>query len=163
MAAAGEGYNVFVTGLTHDTKGYPVITPEAQEILVKRLCDKILLNEEKIRMTEEHLTKDAKILVISYGITARSAKGAVNLARKKGIKAGLLRLITIWPFPTKLIEKLAEKVDAIVVAEINNGQIVKEVREATRKSVPVVLSSKLGGIVHTPKEILAKIEEVNKK
>ena len=163
MAVAGEGYNVFVTGLTHDTKGYPVITPEAQEILVKRLCDKILLNEEKIRMTEEHLTKDAKILVISYGITARSAKGAVNLARKKGIKAGLLRLITIWPFPTKLIEKLAEKVDAIVVAEINNGQIVKEVREATRKSVPVVLSSKLGGIVHTPKEILAKIEEVNKK
>ena len=162
MAAAGEGYNVFVTGLTHDNKGYPVITPEAQEVLVKRLCDKILLNEEKIRDVEEFKTKDAKVLVISYGITSRSAKGAVNLARDKGIKAGLLRLKTIWPFPTPLIKELSKKVDAIVVAEINNGQIIKEIREAVSKDIPIVLSGKLGGAVHTPKEILAKIEEVKK-
>jgi len=77
-------------------------------------------------------------------------------------KAGLLRLITIWPFPTKLIAKLAEKTNAIVVAEINNGQIIKEVKEATNRKIPIVLSSKLGGIVHTPKEILMKIEEVAK-
>jgi len=163
MAVAGEGYKVFVTGLTHNEKGYPIITAEAQEILVKRLCDKILLNEEKIRKTESYKVDDAKVLVISYGITSRSAKGAVDLARKKGIKAGLLRLITIWPFPTKLIEKLAEKTNAIVVAEINNGQIIKEVKEATNRKIPIVLSSKLGGTVHTPKEILMKIEEVAKK
>jgi 2-oxoglutarate ferredoxin oxidoreductase subunit alpha len=163
MAHAGEGYNVFVTGLTHDEKGYPVINAEAQEPLVKRLCDKILLNEEKIRMTESYWMDDADIMVISYGITSRSAKGAVNLARKKGIKAGLLRLITIWPFPEKLIAELTNKVKAVVVAEINNGQIIKEVREATRSRVPIVLSSKLGGTVHTPVEILAKIEEVRKK
>ena len=163
MAVAGEGYNVFVTGLTHDTKGYPVINAETQEVLVKRLCDKILLNEEKLRKTESHLVDDAKILVISYGITSRSAKGAVDLARAKGIKAGLLRLITIWPFPVPLIEKLAQKVDAIVVAEINNGQIIKEVREAAKRDIPIVLSSKLGGSVHTPTEILSKIEEVSKK
>jgi 2-oxoglutarate ferredoxin oxidoreductase subunit alpha len=163
MATAGEGYKVFVTGLTHNEKGYPVITAEAQEILVKRLCDKILLNEEKIRKVESYKVDDAKVLVIAYGITSRSAKGAVDLARKKGIKAGLLRLITIWPFPTKLIEQLAEKTNAIVVAEINNGQIIKEVKEATNRKIPIVLSSKLGGIVHTPKEILMKIEEVAKK
>jgi 2-oxoglutarate ferredoxin oxidoreductase subunit alpha len=162
MAAAGEGYNVFVTGLTHDNKGYPVITAEAQEILVKRLCDKILLNEEKIRDVEEYKIKDAKILVISYGITSRTAKGAVNLAREKGIKAGLLRLKTIWPFPAPLIKELSKKVDAIVVAEINHGQIIKEVREAVTKDMPIVLSGKLGGAVHTPKEVLAKIEEVKK-
>ena len=163
MAVAGEGYNVFVTGLTHDEKGYPVITAEAQEKLVKRLCDKILLNEEKIRMTESYKVDDAKVLVISFGITSRSAKGAVELARKKGIKAGLLRLITIWPFPVKLIEQLSNKVDAIVVAEINNGQIIKEVREASKKNIPIILSGKLGGSVHTPTEILSKIEEVSKK
>ncbi|NHJ03851.1 MAG: 2-oxoacid:acceptor oxidoreductase subunit alpha [Candidatus Heimdallarchaeota archaeon] len=163
MAVAGEGYNVFVTGLTHNEKGYPVIDAETQEKLVKRLCDKILLNEEKIRKTESHKVNDAKILVISFGITSRSAKGAVDLAREKGIKAGLLRLITIWPFPTKLIESIAQKVDAIVVAEINNGQIIKEVKEAVRKDIPILLSSKLGGSVHTPKEILSKIEEANKK
>lgn len=163
MAVAGEGYKVFVSGLTHDEKGYPEINAEAQQKLVKRLCDKILLNEEKIRRTESYLVDDAKILVVSYGITSRSAKGAVNLARKKGIKAGLLRLITIWPFPAKLIESLGSKVDAIVVAEINNGQIIKEVREAIRRHIPIVLSSKLGGTVPTPKEILEKIEEVHKK
>lgn len=163
MAVVGEGYNVFVTGLTHNEKGYPVIDAETQEKLVKRLCDKILLNEEKIRKTESYKVNDAKILVISFGITSRSAKGAVDLAREKGIKAGLLRLITIWPFPTKLIESLAQKVDAIVVAEINNGQIIKEVKEAVRKDIPILLSSKLGGSVHTPKEILSKIEEANKK
>ncbi|MFW9922123.1 MAG: 2-oxoacid:acceptor oxidoreductase subunit alpha [Candidatus Thorarchaeota archaeon] len=163
MAVAGEGYNVFVTGLTHNEKGYPVIDAATQEKLVKRLCDKILLNEEKIRKTEQYLTEDAKILVISFGITSRSAKGAVNLARKNGIKAGLLRLITIWPFPTKLIEELSKKVDAIIVAEINNGQMIKEVKEAVRRDIPIILSSKLGGSVHTPVEILKKIEEVNKK
>lgn len=163
MAVAGEGYNVFVTGLTHDEKGYPVITADAQEKLVKRLCDKILLNEEKLRKVEHYLTNDAKILVISYGITARSAKGAVNLARKKGIKVGLLRLVTIWPFPEKLIYEMAKKVNGIVVAEINNGQIIKEVKEAARSEIPIILSSKLGGSVHTPVEILAKIEELNKK
>ena len=163
MATAGEGYKVFVTGLTHDEKGYPVITAEAQEKLVRRLIDKILLNEEKIRKVENHLVDDAKVLVISYGITARSAKGAVNLARKQKIKAGLLRLITIWPFPTKLIEQLSKKVDAIIVAEINNGQILKEVKEAVKRDIPIVLSGKLGGSVHTPKEILSKIEEVSKK
>lgn len=163
MATTGEGYKVFVTGLTHDEKGYPEISAEVQEKLVKRLCDKILLNEEKIRKIESYLVDDADILVISFGITSRSAKGAVNLAREKGIKAGLLRLITVWPFPGSLIRELADKVKGIVVAEINNGQIVKEVREVTQRTVPVILSSKLGGIVHTPKEILSKIEEANKK
>lgn len=163
MAVAGEGYNVFVTGLTHNEKGYPTMDLPNQEALVKRLCDKILLNEEKIRKTESYLVEDAKVLVISYGITSRSAKGAVDLARAEGIKVGLLRLITVWPFPIPLIKKLAQKVDTIIVAEINRGQIVKEVREAVNRDIPILLSSKLGGSVHTPTEILSKIKEAIKK
>ncbi len=162
MATAGEGYNVFVTGLTHDERGYPEINADAQEKLVKRLCDKILLNEEKIRRIEEYKTSDAKILVVSYGITSRSAKGAVDLARKKGIKAGLLRLITIWPFPIPVLREYSKKVDVIVVAEINNGQVIKEVKEAAARDIPVILSSKLGGSVHTPTEIFEKIKEASK-
>lgn len=163
MAVAGEGYNVFVTGLTHNEKGYPTMDIAIQEALVKRLCNKILLNEEKIRKTESYLVEDAKVLVIAYGITSRSAKGAVDLARAEGIKVGLLRLITIWPFPIPLIKKLAQKVDTIIVAEINKGQIVKEVREAVKRDIPILLSSKLGGSVHTPTEILSKIKEAIKK
>ncbi|MEA2071520.1 MAG: 2-oxoacid:acceptor oxidoreductase subunit alpha [Asgard group archaeon] len=160
MAVAGEGYKVFVTGLTHDEKGYPQIDAETQQTLVKRLCDKILLNEEKIRRIEEYKIDDAEIIVVSYGITSRSAKGAVNLAREKGIKAGLLRLITIWPFPVPVIQELSNKIKGFVVAEINNGQIIKEVREASRKEIPIKLASKLGGTVLHPKEILEKIEEI---
>jgi 2-oxoglutarate ferredoxin oxidoreductase subunit alpha len=162
MAVAGEGYKVFVTGLTHDEKGYPQIDAETQQVLVKRLCDKILLHEEDIRRIEEYEVKDADIVVISYGITSRSAKGAINLARKEGIKAGLLRLITIWPFPVPVIKELSKKKKGIVVAEINNGQIIKEVREASVKDLPIVLANKLGGAVLTPKEILEKIKEVHK-
>ena len=99
MAIAGEGYRFHVTGLTHDERGYPAMTGAAQDRLVRRLVDKIRLNRKAIIKYEEVSTEDAEVIVFAYGITARIARRAVQQARDEGIRAGLLRPITIWPFP----------------------------------------------------------------
>jgi 2-oxoglutarate ferredoxin oxidoreductase subunit alpha len=162
MALAGEGYRVMVTGLTHDEKGYPVIGAEVQEQLVKRINDKIRLNKEKIVKTERYMLDDADIAFISFGISARAAKGAVNRARKKGIKAGLLRLITAWPFPDKQVESLAEKIKTIIVPEINYGQVTREVERAVHGKAVVKGSFKFGGSIHTPDELVEELERCGK-
>ncbi len=160
MVSAGEGYNVHITGLTHDEKGYPVINAEAQEPLVRRLCDKIRNNADDITMLEENGLDDAEIVLIAYGATSRSARSAMRFAREKGIKVGLLRLITIWPFPEKVIKELAEKIKAFVVAEVNYGQIALEVERCAGGKAETYLVPKMGGALHTPQEIMDKIMEV---
>lgn len=160
MACAGEGYHVHVTGLTHDERGYPIINAEAQEKLVARLVDKIRNNANKIIEYEEIHTKDAEVIVIAYGSVSRCAKEAVRMARDKGLKVGLLRPITIWPFPEKRIKALANKVKAFVVPEINYGQIAFEVERASCGLSRSMLIPKMGGSIHTPEEILKGIEEM---
>ncbi len=157
MAIAGEGYFVHMTGLTHDERGYPNITGEAHEKLVRRLIDKIQKNRKDIIEYEEVMLDDAEIAVISFGITARAALKAVREARKKGIKAGLFRLITIWPFPEEKIAEISKRVEKFVVAEINQGQVRREVERARLNSVPVIGVHKLGGELITPDEILEGI------
>ncbi|MCG3254853.1 MAG: 2-oxoacid:acceptor oxidoreductase subunit alpha, partial [Candidatus Heimdallarchaeota archaeon] len=137
MATAGEGFNVMMTGLTHDERGYPVISAEAQEINVKRINDKIRLNKSKIIKLDEYMLNDAEIALISFGSSARAAKGAISRAREKGIKAGLLRLITLWPFPDERIEELADQVKTILVPEINYGQVTREVERAVHGKTEV--------------------------
>jgi len=159
MAIAGEGYFVHMTGLTHDERGYPAISGEAHEKLVRRLIDKIQKNRGDIIKFEEIETDDADILIVSYGITARSSLKAVQILRKEKIKAGLLRLITIWPFPYEKIEEYAKKVSKIVVAEINSGQVRGEVLKAIKNDLPVIGVHKLGGDLITPYEIVEKIKE----
>lgn len=159
MANAGEGYNVITTGLTHDEKGYPVITAEAQEKLVRRLVDKIRLNAKDIIDIRETNTEDAEVVVVSYGCTSRSAQSAVKMARAQGKKVGMLRLCTIWPFPEERIRKLSEKVKTFVVPEINYGQIALEVERCSAKNSKTILVGKAGGELHTPQEILKGIEE----
>jgi 2-oxoglutarate ferredoxin oxidoreductase subunit alpha len=159
MAVAGEGYNVMVTGLTHDERGYPNLNAETQDKLVRRINDKIRLNKDKIIKFEEYMLDDAEIALISFGSSARAAKGSVNKARKKGIKVGLLRLITIWPFPEEKIAKLAEKVKKIYVPEINYGQITREVQRAVAGKTDVKGLFLLGGAIHTPEQILEEIEK----
>lgn len=158
MATFGDGYKVFMTGLTHDDKGYPDITVEAQDKLVKRLSDKIKKNVDDITEYETYKLDDAEIVIVSYGITARAVKGAIRLARNKGIKAGMIRLKVIWPFPEKLFEDIAKKISKIVVAEINLKQVFYEVDRCS-KGANVDFIGRLG-TVHTPQEILEKIEEV---
>jgi 2-oxoglutarate ferredoxin oxidoreductase subunit alpha len=157
MACFGEGYHFHATGLTHDERGYPqTSSSEAQQKLVTRLCNKIRKNEDKIIRVEETMLGDADVAVVAYGIVARSALSAIRKAREKGIKAGLLRLITLWPFPEKRVAQLAEQTKAIVVPEMNCGQMVLEV-ERKAKETPVAFLSKLGEEPHTPLEILEEI------
>ena len=161
MANAGDGYKVITTGLTHDEKGYPAMNAEAHEKLIRRLCDKILNNKADIIEFEERYTDDADIVVITYGIPARSALRAVKDARKEGIRAGLLRLITVWPFSEELVGELARKSRALIVPEINNGQIVREVERAAAGQTRVIPIPKFAEM-HTPQEILKVIKEENK-
>ncbi|MCW3985783.1 MAG: 2-oxoacid:acceptor oxidoreductase subunit alpha [Candidatus Bathyarchaeota archaeon] len=154
MACFGEGYRFHATGLTHDEKGAPkTVSIEEQTKLVKRLCDKIRKNAGKIIKAEEVMLEDAEVAVIAYGITSRAALSAVRKARKEGIKAGLLRLITIWPFPEELVAGIAKQVNVIIVPEMNYGQLVREV-ERMAKTTPVFLFSKLGEEPHRPSEII---------
>ncbi|MEM3696187.1 MAG: 2-oxoacid:acceptor oxidoreductase subunit alpha [Candidatus Bathyarchaeia archaeon] len=157
MACFGEGYSFHATGLTHDEYGYPqTSSSEAQQKLVQRLCDKIRKNADKIIRVEEVMLDDADMVVVAYGIVARAALSAVRKARAEGIKAGLLRPITLWPFPEKYVAKIAKQAKAIVVPEMNCGQLVREVERAA-KETPVAFLSKLGEEPHTPMEILETI------
>ncbi|MEM1563128.1 MAG: 2-oxoacid:acceptor oxidoreductase subunit alpha [Candidatus Bathyarchaeia archaeon] len=162
MACFGEGFRFHATGLTHDEYGYPrTQSSEVQMRLVQRLCDKIRRNADKIIRVEEQLLDDAEIVVFAYGIVARAALSAVRKARQQGIKAGLLRPITLWPFPEKHVEKAAEKAKAIIVPEMNCGQMVREVGRAA-KETPAFHVPKLGEEPHTPMEILEFIRRYGK-
>ena len=160
MAKAGDGYKVHVTGLTHDERGYPNMTPAVQERMVKRLVTKIRDNAEKICITEQQDVEGADVVVVSYGITSRVAQRAVEMARAKGLKVGTLRLITAWPFPDHVIRAIAPKVKGFVVAELNLGQMVREVERSVAGKCRVALVGHAGGTVHKPEEILKAIEEV---
>ena len=162
MALAGEGYRFHVTGLTHDERGYPAMNAAAQDRLVRRLVDKIRLNKKDIIRYEETWVDDAEIVVVAYGIAARVAHHAVQMARSQGIRAGMLRLITVWPFPEEHIRELARKVKAFIVPEVNYGQIVLEVERCACGEARTTLLPHMGGGVHQPQSILDAIEEAAK-
>jgi 2-oxoglutarate ferredoxin oxidoreductase subunit alpha len=157
IAHAGEGYKVHMTGLTHDERGYPALTAEVHDKLVNRLVDKIRLNAADIEMYEEFGTEDADTIVISFGCTARSARQAVNQARAEGMKCGLLRLITVWPFPETRIRELIKggTVKRFIVPEINLGQLRREIERLTH--LPVLRLNHAGGTMPVPNAILELI------
>jgi 2-oxoglutarate ferredoxin oxidoreductase subunit alpha len=159
MPAAGEGYNVHVTGLTHDERGYPVMSVETQQEMMTRITRKILDNRKDIIMTEEHGLEDADIVLVSYGISARTAMAAMHQARGMGIKVGLLRLITVWPFAEARIKALAERVKGFVTIEINLGQIHLEVMRAANGKVPCHLVGHSGGTIISPDQVIATLKE----
>jgi 2-oxoglutarate ferredoxin oxidoreductase subunit alpha len=157
MAHAGEGYRVHFTGLTHDERGYPDMTADTHHQLVTRLVNKIRLNADKIIRTEGYFLDDARILVIAYGCTARSARNAVRQARNMGIPVGLLRLISLWPFPEDTLRQLASRIDEFIVAEMNLGQISLEVERIAKQPVRGVFHA--GGAMIPPEPILVAIKE----
>jgi 2-oxoglutarate ferredoxin oxidoreductase subunit alpha len=158
MAHAGEGYRVHFTGLTHDERGYADMSAETHHRLVTRLVGKIRRGAEQIVRTEDYYLDDAKIVVISYGCTARSARWAVREARRQGIPAGLLRLVSLWPFPERIVKELASTADSIIVAEMNLGQMSREVERHVRRPVRGVFHA--GGAMIAPETILSAIQEV---
>jgi len=159
---AGQGYNIHITGLTHDERGYPVMTAAAQDTLVRRINDKIRKNAEKIIMLEEKNLKGADVVVVSYGIASRIVGPAISMANKEGIKTGLLRLKTLWPFCEKRIRELAQEVKGFVVVEINYGQMVLEVERCAAGKAKVLLQEHMGAGVPTQEQILGKIREAAK-
>jgi 2-oxoglutarate ferredoxin oxidoreductase subunit alpha len=161
MANFGEGYRFYSTGLTHNEKGYPDMSVETQDKLVRRLNDKIRKNKDAIIQYEKIEVADCDILVIAYGITSRSAATAIKEARKDGIKAGLLRLITLWPFPDNIISEVSSNVKEIIVSEMNYGQLVREVERASG-STKVSFIPKLGENPPTPEEIIQYLRRANR-
>lgn len=160
MASAGEGYRVHVTGLTHNQKGYPQLDVETQKEKVGRLVDKVEKNKDDIIEIDEIGVDDAEVLIVSYGMAFRTAMGAYKRAREKGIKAGIVRLVTVWPFPEERIRELSQEVRGIVVPEINLGQIVQEVERASKGNAKVELVSHPGGGLHQPDQILDTLEDL---
>jgi 2-oxoglutarate ferredoxin oxidoreductase subunit alpha len=160
MAHAGEGYHVFVDSLTHDERGYPMMTAECQDKLVRRLCDKIRKNRFQIYDNEERGVEDADVVVVSYGISARIAVRAVQDARQRGLKVGMLRLRTAWPFPEERIRSLSRRVRGFVVPEINLGQMVREVERCATDTCRVALVPHAGGGLHDAEAILEAIVRV---
>jgi 2-oxoglutarate ferredoxin oxidoreductase subunit alpha len=158
IAHAGEGYKVHMTGLTHDERGYPAMNAETHDRLINRLVDKVRLNALDIKMYEQIMVEDADTIVISFGCTARSARQAVNEARAQGLKCGLIRLITVWPFPESPIRRLIEmgNVKRFVVPEVNLGQLRREVERLTH--LPVLRLNHAGGTMPTPNQILELIK-----
>jgi 2-oxoglutarate ferredoxin oxidoreductase subunit alpha len=160
MAHAGEGYRVHFTGLTHDEYGYPDMSADTHHQLVTRLVNKIQINADQMIRTEGYFLDDAQILVVAYGCTARSAQRAVREARQSGIPVGLLRLISLWPFPETLFQELAREMEAIIVAEMNLGQMSREIQRISGHPVKGVHHA--GGEMISPDPILAAIMEAVK-
>ena len=117
--------------------------------------------QEKEAKAEEYLTEDADIVLVAYGASSRIARSAVNSARAEGIKAGLIRPITLWPFPVKNIQAACKSAKAFLAVEMSMGQMVDDVRLAVNGEHPVHFFGRTGGIIPSPAEVLAKIEEIS--
>ncbi len=157
MPLPGLGFRTHVTSLTHDERGYPATDAPTHDRLVRRLASKIADFKKEIVLVEEEDLEGAEIAVIAYGSTARTARRAVALARQAGIPAGIFRPLSLWPFPEDEVRALAGRVRAIVVAELNLGQVRREVERVA--DVPVFGANHAGGALMPPEIILESIKE----
>ena len=162
MANFGSGYRYHLTGLVHNEKGYPTSNNKEVDQLIRRLTNKVELNKKDIIIEEEYLLDDARVAIVAYGSVARAAERTVKLAREKGIKVGLLKLVTLWPFSDETINRLAGQVDLIIVPELNLGQMAREVQRAAEGKCRVIPYGRVDGELINPVEILSKIEEESK-
>lgn len=156
----GKGRKYHVTGLVHDERGYPTSNSETANELITRLINKIENNKDDIITYEENVPESAKIAFVCFGGTARSVKRAITKAKDEGIELGIFRLITIWPFAEDEIKNLSHKVDHIIVAELNNGQIVNEVQRVADKDCKIHHIGKVDGTILMPDELVNKAKEV---
>lgn len=157
MPRPGLGFGAHITSLTHDERGYPATDAPTHDRLVRRLSDKIACHAAEITCVEAVDLDDAEVAVVTYGSTSRTAKRAVAMARQAGIRAGILRLVSLWPFPDAEVAALNGRVGSIVVAELNLGQVRREVERVAR--VPVFGAHHAGGALMPPELILESIKE----
>ncbi len=158
MANFGEGYRYHVTGLNHDEFGFPTNNPKLIGIQEERLINKVELNYDDIVKVEHFMCEDAEHMIFAFGSSARAAKDAVLLLREKGVKVGLLKPLTIWPFPDKEIQMYASKVKSFTVVELSLGQTVREVSRAVAGDCPVKHVCRVDSEPISPNQI-AKIVE----
>jgi len=160
MANFFEGYRYHVTGLNHGPDGFPVNASPRIHTDEMRLMRKVEANKKDIIRYEEFLTGDADVVVFGYGVSGRSGRTAVELARAEGIKAGLFRPLTIWPFPEEEVSAIASRVKGIVVPELSLGQIIFEVERCAKGRCRVEGIYRVDGDPITPAQILEKVKEV---
>jgi 2-oxoglutarate ferredoxin oxidoreductase subunit alpha len=154
MAPFGAGYRWHVTGLFHDESGFPSNKGEVADRMIRRIMRKVEKNEPEIRDYATESVDDCDTLIVSFGSSAMSSLSAVRQARAKGIKAGLLRLKTIWPFPEEVLDGIASHTKRIIVPEMNLGQLVLEVERVVGRRAPVTRLGKVNGELFRPEEIL---------
>lgn len=158
MPSIGEGFNVVVTGSTHDERGIRFTAdPMVHRRVVEAINNKIRKNVDDIVSVESYNIEDCKVGIVAYGITSRAIYEAVEEAERQGVKVGYVRLKTLWPFPEKPVQRLAENAEKIIVPEMNLGQIVNEVKRVAGCTTVVPLNKIGGGELITPEEILEKI------
>jgi 2-oxoglutarate ferredoxin oxidoreductase subunit alpha len=158
MAPFGDGYRYHVTGLAHDDRGYPTQDPKLVAATNRRLQEKTERNREGLMRYELFDTQDAEVIVFAYGIVAAAARRAVREARKQGIRAGLFRPITLWPFPGEELAAACAGAERVVVAEMNLGQMTGEVQRVLGRGKEVESCLKADGEAISPEEILLAIE-----
>jgi len=158
MAEFGGGYRFHVTGLAHDARGYPTQDPATVAVHQRRRLEKIAAFGDVVAATDPLELEDAEVAVVACGIAARAAQEAVSLARRRGIRAGLLRPVVLWPFPDAAVREVAASVGGIIVAEMNLGQIAGEVERAAGGLAPVVRCCRADGAPLEPEQVLAHIE-----
>ncbi len=157
MPPLGAGYRYHVTGLIHDDYGYPTSKPDEVDLIMERLFRKIDQYFYDIQLVDEILCEDAEICVVAYGCVARSAELAVHQARERGVKAGLMKLKTLFPFPRPSMEKMLRKCHTILVAEMNMGQMSREVKRVNNGLSKILSLNRVDGEIITPTQILNKI------
>ncbi|HEY4745139.1 MAG TPA: 2-oxoacid:acceptor oxidoreductase subunit alpha [Desulfuromonadaceae bacterium] len=160
LAAYGTGYKFHVTGLNKMQDGFPTTKAEIVQAEEERQVRKVDANVDDIVLFEEYMLDDADIVVVAYGSTSRSARYAVNAAREQGIKAGMFRIRTFWPFPDKQIKALAQKAKAFIVPEMNLGMCSIEVERNAQGKAPVLGINRVDGEPINPDQIVEKMKEV---
>ncbi len=159
MAPFGYGQRYNITGLIHAEDGFPTNSTATADAQVKRLLAKIENNLDDILDWEEKELDDAEICIVCYGGTARSVYSAIETLRAEGVKVGMFRPKTVWPFPEKKMKEISEKVQKVVVAEHNNGQLLLEIERVIKNNCKLGFVGKVDGTVITPDEVIAAVKE----
>ncbi len=162
LASYGEGYRFHVTGLAHDSQGFPTNRPNEVDDMMNRLKKKITRNIRDLVQIESYMMEDAKVAIFAAGIVSRSAKAAINMARAEKIKVGLLRPLTIWPFPDEAVRKMLKNVHTVIVPELNQGQFIHEIERLAKdkEDSDIIPMQRFDGEMIPPRRILSMIKEV---
>lgn len=162
LATYGSDYVFKVNGSMHDERGWPCARPDNADRVIRHLTEKIESHRDEITITRKYQMEDAEYVIIAYGGSARSALSAMKKAREKGIRTGVLQLVTIWPVADKEIRAAMEQAKAVIVPEMNLGQFISEIWMRNSRNIPVIGVNRVDGKPIHPAEILGKIEEVVK-